>query len=432
MSTAFNIERSWFGFGWLGWELFDCRTTGFSVLSVSGCRAASETNFFIQSCFKEIFGGGRSDANTFSWFLQFPSEQISGYNKLGESREEWWRSIVSDRTSILFLRATLMSTTYTGRARRQRFLLKNLYKNEIFSCFVLLLPWRSSTFRQTNDDKRQNDPEDYLLFSRVQSLHHCLEVGFHDEEDGSVSSTLDDRRANIFVVQYPSKFPISMVLVDDKREYRFCGFALAFDRHAKSLSLNFNAYSSNCISEVSRSLLFKFVTNLLKPWDFLTHEWELSLFTDLILISTPYLPCRQQVVNSNTGPILEFPLIQPFGSSLGKVYVAESVNCENYSMSFVMRYCPTSWIIRNPVSVQNLLNLSCCDNFSIRSPYLCNRIFWCAGSHYSKTRLSWSHFTQAKNSTVLPQRVSPFYRDRIHILYIFHRLSRKDWAGLQK
>ena len=35
------------------------------------------------------------------WLFQFPSEQLSGYNKLGVFREEWWRSIVSDRTSIL-------------------------------------------------------------------------------------------------------------------------------------------------------------------------------------------------------------------------------------------------------------------------------------------------------------------------------------------
>ena len=111
-------------------------------------------------------------------------------------------------------------------------------------------------------------------------------------------------------------------------------------------------------------------------------EWDTlsdPLFTDIILISTPYLPCRQQVVTSNTGPILVFPLIQPFGSdvssSLGKVYsrqATESVNCENSSVSFVMKYCPTSTTVRNPASVQNLLNLSCCDNFSIRSPYLCN------------------------------------------------------------
>ena len=127
---------------------------------------------------------------------------------------------------------------------------------------------------------------------------------------------------------------------------------------------------------------------------FLTHEWELSLFAewslfiDSIQISTPYLPCRQQVVASNTGPILVFPRIQPSGSvklsSLGKVYspqATESVYCENSSVSFVMKYCPTSTVVRNPASVQNLLTLSCCDNFSIRSLYLCNRSSsGCAGS----------------------------------------------------
>ena len=34
------------------------------------------------------------------WLLQFPSEQLSGYNELGVFREEWSRSIVFDRTSI--------------------------------------------------------------------------------------------------------------------------------------------------------------------------------------------------------------------------------------------------------------------------------------------------------------------------------------------
>ena len=36
-------------------------------LSLSGCRATSEPNSSIQSCFKEIFGGGRGDAKTFSY-----------------------------------------------------------------------------------------------------------------------------------------------------------------------------------------------------------------------------------------------------------------------------------------------------------------------------------------------------------------------------
>ena len=74
-------------------------------------------------------------------------------------------------------------------------------------------------------------------------------------------------------------------------------------------------------------------------------------------------------------------------SSLGKVYSRQataSVNCENSAVSFVMKYCPTSKLVRNPASIQNLLNLSCCDNFSIRSPYCCNRRSLRARSSLSK------------------------------------------------
>ena len=117
-----------------------------------------------------------------------------------------------------------------------------------------------------------------------------------------------------------------------------------------------------------------------------------SLFIDIFLISISYLPCRQQVVTSNTGPILVFPPIQPFrsdvSSSLGKMYsrqVTASVNCYNSAVSFVMKYCPISTTFRNPASIQNLLNLSCCDNFSIRSPYLRNRNSVCAGSSLFKS-----------------------------------------------
>ena len=173
--------------------------------------------------------------------------------------------------------------------------------------------------------------------------------------------------------------------MDELAEIRLSGFALTFDRLAKAGTFDFNALSSNCISEVSCSLsscslLYKSVTNLFKPREILTHEWELSLFTDIILISTPYLPCRQQVLTYNTAPILVFPLIQPFGSdassSLGKMYSRQAtkfVNSKNSSVSFVMKNCPTSTFVRNPASVQNLLNLSCCDNYSIRSLFLCNR-----------------------------------------------------------
>ena len=59
-------------------------------------------------------------------------------------------------------------------------------------------------------------------------------------------------------------------------------------------------------------------------------------FLDIYLVGS-------QVVTSNTGPILVFPRIKPYGSdefsSLGKVYsrqATEFVNCENSSVSFVI------------------------------------------------------------------------------------------------
>ena len=48
----------------------------------------------------------------------------------------------------------------------------------------------------------------------------------------------------------PSSLTNRKVLVDELAESRLCGFVLAFDRLAKSPAFNFNAYSSNCISEV--------------------------------------------------------------------------------------------------------------------------------------------------------------------------------------
>ena len=91
-------------------------------------------------------------------------------------------------------------------------------------------------------------------------------------------------------------------------------------------------------------------------------------------------------MTSNTDPILVFPRIQPFGSddfsSLGKVYsrhATDSVNCENSSVSFVMKHCPTPTVVRNPASVQILITRFRCDSLSTRSWYFCNRSS-CAGS----------------------------------------------------
>ena len=65
----------------------------------------------------------------------------------------------------------------------EEFLLKDRYIIEIFSCFLLLLLLCSSTFHQTNVESAQNRFEDNPLISRIQSLHHLLEVDYHDEED---------------------------------------------------------------------------------------------------------------------------------------------------------------------------------------------------------------------------------------------------------
>ena len=68
------------------------------------------------------------------------------------------------------------------------------------------------------------------------------------------------------------------VLVGGLAQVRLCGFALAFDRLAKARAFDFNAKLSNCISEVSCSLLsfslllLNSVTNLFKPSEILTHE----------------------------------------------------------------------------------------------------------------------------------------------------------------
>ena len=64
--------------------------------------------------------------------------------------------------------------------------LMDQYNNEIFSCYLRLLPFYSSTFHQTNVESAQIRSEDNLFISRIQSLHLLLEVDDRDEEEYSV------------------------------------------------------------------------------------------------------------------------------------------------------------------------------------------------------------------------------------------------------
>ena len=84
--------------------------------------------------------------------------------------------------------------------------------------------------------------------------------------------TLGNRLANNLLAQHQSTFfhRWVKVLVDELAGVRLCGFALAFDQLPKARAFDFNAKLSNCISEVSCSLLsfplllLKSVTNLFK------------------------------------------------------------------------------------------------------------------------------------------------------------------------
>ena len=89
-------------------------------------------------------------------------------------------------------------------------------------------------------------------------------------------------------------------------------------------------------------------------------------------------------MTSNIGPILVFLESNLSGQLIfhRKVYsrhVTGSVNCKNSSVSFVMKYCPTYTVFKNPAKIQIFITRSCCESLSTRSSYFYNRSS-CAGS----------------------------------------------------
>ena len=146
----------------------------------------------------------------------------------------------------------------------------NQYKIEIFSCFIRLLSFYSSTLHQTNIEIAQICSKDNLYSHEIQWLH--LEVDDHDEEEYSVVFTMRKRLANnLLAQQMHVSFPTGKVLLDELARLRLCGLDLALIRLTKARTFASNATSSNGISMVSckllsfSSLLLKSVTNLFKP-----------------------------------------------------------------------------------------------------------------------------------------------------------------------
>ena len=113
-------------------------------------------------------------------------------------------------------------------------------------------------------------------------------------------------------------------------------------------------------------------------------------------------------MTSNTGQILVFPRIQSFGSvdfpSRGKVYsghATDSVHYENSSVSFVMMYCQTSTVFRNPASVQILINWSGWESLSTRSLCFGNRSS-CAGSSVKSVGVMINKLAGSNNGSDCP------------------------------
>ena len=140
------------------------------------------------------------------------------------------------------------------------------YSIEIFYCCLRLLPSCSSIHHQTNIGSTQICSEDHLSVSRIRSLHLLLEVVLRVEEEC------------LFFL------PLSRtgtVREDEQAVQGLLGVALALNRLCKRKYFRFRCRCLLLVVVVFLSI--KSVTNLFKPWEILTHEWELSLFTGSIL-----------------------------------------------------------------------------------------------------------------------------------------------------
>ena len=176
-----------------------------------------------------------------------------------------------------------------------------------------------------------------FLFSRIQSLHLLLEVDHHDEEELSFFfDTANDRLAKSKYIRFQRKF----------FELHHRGFLLVV------VVLLFAQIRDQLVQVMRNSDPVRIV---------FVYRFTFTFHTIFTLRVAGF-------------PILVFPRIQPFGSDdfhlLAKCtvrHVTGSVNCENSSVSFVMKYCPTSTVVRNPASVLNLITRFCCDCLSTRS-----------------------------------------------------------------
>ena len=127
------------GFGWIRWESSLSPTT-------------SESNSFIQLSLKEIFGGGQvTHILSRTWFLQIPSQQLSGYNVLGVCRKGWLRSVLFDRTSIVSVEQAVYrpNTPYPGAISTIVCTMQDVvWSNQVHTDLCDSWPWYSRLSRK--------------------------------------------------------------------------------------------------------------------------------------------------------------------------------------------------------------------------------------------------------------------------------------------
>ena len=167
----------------------------------------TSSNFWTQLFHPIVFKGNLRRRPR--WRIYFLVKDFSSFHHDSLRDTISWECVVKDdcvRSCLIELEWDCVLNDLEELGDEEFLVLMDQYNIEIFSCFLRLLPYYTSTFHQTNVESTQIRSEDNLLFSRIQSLYLLLEVDHHDEEQYSVVLTLGKRWANDLLAQYQSKF----------------------------------------------------------------------------------------------------------------------------------------------------------------------------------------------------------------------------------
>ena len=227
-----------------------------------------------------------------------------------------------------------------------------------------------------------------------------------DEEDTSLSSILHNRRIIFpwFNISPSSLLSMGTILGEEPAGSLLCGFALAFDRHAKSFASNFNAHSSSWTFGISIPLLFKFIT---KPiWSMRNSDPGVSIVSVHGPNSDLNSTFTMQVTGCNFqyGPNLGVPLDPSFWLWCF-VFSWKSV----FTTGHCIKLCEISSVFRHEILSHSQQHSEILHPYRIYSICLVVTAFqfvlrvaaiedlgW-PDRHNPKVLLSWSHLPRVRN-----------------------------------